>query len=453
MLPRSSICSDLLSPSPSEQAGQNQVARWQVRFVHHKSACSSVTRLRLPSKRYTAPVKASSLTRKSSPPTSRSVVDLSSRCVLLREDSSAGSTASRTRAETIDLQTMSAVLTPNSSANNLSPWASFISFPADSPKPSTGSRTSSPRPTTLHNREINPFEDSFAPEKVAAARTEGDVRAIRPTRKRPTPAELEEEQKRKATRDAKRPKLRLGLNAPVSASSSADSAASSFSKTFSDHSRSKSTTISPDSSVAPSPASEPKVDTGSLINQLAVSAAMAGPAPFHYQPAPLPITLNAASSEIGQPFHSTMAPSSTYMPSTFQSSAPFAAFAPDNLIFDPYASLPPALLQPIALPELPVPPPLDLASPLLYDIGETPRPAPAGKKRGRKPKNAPTVSQAELEQERREALDRNRVAASRSRQRKKERVGNLETSEFPLHRFVGRPIRVAVPLSLLMLVG
>lgn len=332
---------------------------------------------------------------------------------------------------------MSTVLTPSASSNNLSPWATFISFPADSPKSATTSHPTPPPTLTLHNREINPFETSFHPEKLAAARTEGDRDTIRPTgrrSKRPSPAEVEEDKQRRATRDAKRPKLRLGLGAPASASSSVDSAHSSFSKTFSDRSRSKSTTISPNSSVAPSPvASEVKVDTGSLINQLAVSASMAGPAPFHYQPAPLPITLHAAPPEFGQHFHSAAPPSTAFVPPSLQPSAPFAAFAPDNLVFDPYASLPPTLLQPVALPELPIPPPLDLASPLLYDdFGETPR--PTGKKRGRKPKNAPTVSQAELEQERREALDRNRIAASRSRQRKKERVGNLESSEFlPRH--------------------
>ncbi|ORY73096.1 hypothetical protein BCR35DRAFT_152005 [Leucosporidium creatinivorum] len=321
----------------------------------------------------------------------------------------------------------SALASSLSGTNSPSPWSRFISPSAflDLNSPKTATRPTSPQSVTLHNREINPFEQSFAPDNVVAARKEGDARPIR--RKRPSPAELEEEKSRKAARDAKRPKLRLGLGAQGSGSSSAASTISSgVLKSFSDSSRSKSTTISPDSSVAPSPASEPKVDTGSLINQLAVSAAMAAPAPFHYQPAPLPITLNAAGSEFGQPFQSNVAPSSTFIPSTFGPSAPFAAFAPDNLTFDPYAALPPALLQPVALPELPIPPPLDLAGQSLYPNAEVP--LAAGKKRGRKPKNAPTVSQAELEQERREALDRNRIAASRSRQRKKERVGNLEST-------------------------
>jgi len=64
---------------------------------------------------------------------------------------------------------------------------------------------------------------------------------------------------------------------------------------------------------------------------------------------------------------------------------------------------------------------------------------PAGKKRGRKPKNwDPTLETTveldpeEQEKQRKLALERNRVAASKSRRRKKERVELLETGASPL---------------------
>lgn len=225
-------------------------------------------------------------------------------------------------------------------------------------------------------------------------------------------------------RDAKRPKLSLGLKGAKDSSTSATTD-SSFASSRSGSASSKATTVSPNSSVAPSPVMDTKVDTKGLLGQLATSAA-AAPMPFHYQPAPLPINLNNNRHNMPQqPFYppqhaATMAPASTT----------FAAFAPVNLSFDgsmtydPFAPRPPTSINPVALPTLPIPPPLDLPG----AVSEAPVYAP--KKRGRKPKGAPVV--VDTEADRAAALERNRVAASKSRQRKKERVGNLELSELDL---------------------
>lgn len=248
--------------------------------------------------------------------------------------------------------------------------------------------------------------------------------------------EMENEVQRKRERDAKRPKLRLGLGGagqPGEGGSTSSATTTSTANSFnSDRSNSsKATTVSPNSSLAPSPVLDVKPDTCSLIASLANSVATAPSQPhFHYQPAPLPITLNPSQPSLSQSFY----PASSIAPATMQPMA-FAPFAPDSLSdyysgsADEYASLAPTLINPVALPELPVPPPLDLPASVIAEEAGPPAPTYAPKKRGRKPKNAPPATAVDLEQDRREALDRNRVAASRSRQRKKERVGNLESSE------------------------
>ena len=313
--------------------------------------------------------------------------------------------------------------------NSPSPWSSYLILSPAGPSPkgmSTKATAKSPRlASTQHVLEINPFEESFSSLPVVKTPVRSAVEASMPVARRMSsrkrnPTANAQELDRLAMRDAKRPKLRLGLE-DSSTSATTDSTASSFASRSTSIS-SKATTVSPASSVAPSPEMATKVDQSKgLLGQLASSVeAAAGPAPFHYQPAPLPINLNPHGHNVPQQsfYPATMAPGSST----------FAAFAPDNLSFDgsmtydPFAALPPASINPVALPQLPIPPPLDLPA----AVSEAPVYAP--KKRGRKPKGAPVV--VDTEADRAAALERNRIAASKSRQRKKERVGNLEMSTF-----------------------
>lgn len=66
------------------------------------------------------------------------------------------------------------------------------------------------------------------------------------------------------------------------------------------------------------------------------------------------------------------------------------------------------------------------------------------RKRGRKPKVPdPNAVSVDPEIEKAAALERNRIAASKSRMRKKERVHNLERSESPQQE----PVRAADPVQ------
>ncbi|GAA6049190.1 hypothetical protein JCM3770_003301 [Rhodotorula araucariae] len=164
------------------------------------------------------------------------------------------------------------------------------------------------------------------------------------------------------------------------------------------------------------------------------------PAPI-LAPAPLPVTAPAGMLVGLPPVPVTQSqlpsiPTSTFAPSTLSFPAPVAPSAA------PSTSAKPATRKKVATANAKVIAPA-LTAKVDNAPGDTPAPPapakPPGKKRGRKPKNwDPTLETTieldpeEQERQRKLALERNRIAASKSRRRKKERVELLETASSDL---------------------
>lgn len=195
-------------------------------------------------------------------------------------------------------------------------------------------------------------------------------------------------------------------------------------------------------------------------------SSMAAPLP-HGIPHPVPLHSTAPGAFAAAPppiplaqQHLPPIPASTHAPPSLPLGAP--AFAPPAPAAFPPAPTPAAATaakaskkaSPVAGPSKPLgpAPPLvgEVAAPAsAADADEDAAPAaptrPPGKKRGRKPKNwDPTLESTveldpeEQERQRKLALERNRIAASKSRRRKKERVELLETGVSARSFLVGR---------------
>ncbi|GAA5913077.1 hypothetical protein JCM6882_005555 [Rhodosporidiobolus microsporus] len=487
------------------------------------------------------------------------------------------------------LTTALGMRTASGSSREPSPWSKFLSpslfanepGQRSSPLPAVAAPTPSPlkqvhnHPSLFtHAKEINPFEQSFSylppggGDVVGASgaglnAVEGAGTPARTKRKRAmsspaiftpggTGEPIAETTKEAFLHQTKRPSLRLAVQnglpahmvtaASLAPSESTMSFRSSTTNSFDEttagsssflrHRRGQSLThtISPDSSIAPSPHS-PK--------HLSPYPPPAGTF-AHFQPAPIPFSMPPpvpGSMPYADPhgFAATLAPSAlgvdAIAPLPYVSQAPVAtfeplphipptdgsfAYPPQPIPLDPYAipsfapaattlpmsavadpaglvmavspvvpqgmplsypPIPAATLAPSSLPlgpvvaPLPIIPPPPAAStstsrppakkpsapkpkpalaastssstsataPPAQTVGPDgqplPKPKPPGKKRGRKPKNwDPTLEKTvELEPEEQErqkklALERNRIAASKSRRRKKERVELLETA-------------------------
>lgn len=157
------------------------------------------------------------------------------------------------------------------------------------------------------------------------------------------------------------------------------------------------------------------------------SAPLGAVPPGHYLP-PTHASLAASSIPLGAPVVPSAASSAPPRPAAKGTGKKKAAAAPVNGTYSS-ASASPAAAASNADSTSPAPP----AAPT----------KPPGKKRGRKPKNwDPTLERTveldpeERERQRKLALERNRIAASKSRRRKKERVELLETGA--LHASVAR---------------
>ncbi|GAA6036408.1 hypothetical protein JCM8097_001706 [Rhodosporidiobolus ruineniae] len=453
-----------------------------------------------------------------------------------------------------------------------SPWSKFLSpslfaldpaqrsspLPAVAPTPSPLKQQHNHPSLFTHAKEINPFEQSFSslsagaagpgggaggPDQLAVEGQADGVQRIKRKRALSSPAiltpggtgaNLADSTKEAFLHQSKRPSLRLaaqqGLPAHFVSTASFAPTESTFSSNGSfdettvgssllRHRRGTSLghTVSPDSSIAPSPHSDK------------LNSPFPPAAPFaHFQPAPVPFSIPlapAGSAPYAAPSlfaASTLAPAilaaEAVAPLPLVSQAPIATFEPlgvpphiaadSSFIYpnDPYAIppfnpnnaaisvplanpsgivvgappvfpidpsfavIPPASLDPAPLPlaasvpipvsSIPVVAPLAPAVPVAkkpaapkpaaakpppppaqYGPNGEPlaKPKPPGKKRGRKPKNwDPTLERAveldpeEQERQRKLALERNRIAASKSRRRKKERVEMLETASTDL---------------------
>ncbi|GAA5853062.1 hypothetical protein JCM8547_000188 [Rhodosporidiobolus lusitaniae] len=470
-----------------------------------------------------------------------------------------------------------------------SPWSKFLSPSLFALDPSGGGQRSSPLPAVVpptpsplkqqhnhpsmfsHSREINPFEQSFSHPPAVEAVQGGVEQAggadftlqagsmFKRKRAMSSPAlftpggtgeNIGESVKEAFLHQNKRPSLRLGAAGipahmavpfaptPDSTLSFRSSVNNSFdettaSGTFYRHRRGASlnATISPDSSLAPSPHS-PKLGAGGSPFDRSV------PTFAHFQPAPAPFTmplppvgsapyadsstlamttiapgLVASEAAASLPFVPQPPPVATFIPisgpahlSTDPSFAPpadpyairpfdpaapaayplavdpsgFVAAASPVVGQAPYPVFPPIpttsfapSVAPTTVPPPPAPPVIPViplaplpstsasaipvskkpaapkakaaskAAPVAAQVGldgePLPKPKPPGKKRGRKPKNwDPTLEKAielepeEQEKQRKLALERNRIAASKSRRRKKERVELLETASTDL---------------------
>ncbi|GAA6009584.1 hypothetical protein JCM10207_004112 [Rhodosporidiobolus poonsookiae] len=451
-----------------------------------------------------------------------------------------------------------------------SPWASFLtpSLFADpgqrsSPLPAVAAAPSPLKHSTTglftHQREINPFEQSFAhpilstvddgleiAQPVGGLGSSADG-APRTRRKRAlsspalwtpggTGEQLGDMTAQAFLHQAKRPSLRLAVQTGQLASTSfvpsestmsmASSGNNSFDETIGSsllrHRRGTSlgNTLSPDSSIAPSPHSPkhaspfpPAVSTFSHFQPqpipLSIPAGLPATAPYadpsvfasatlappvmgvdaiaplpYMAPPPPPVTAfdpHAVAAPMPHPFAfpadpyamapppfapsvtipSTMMPVAVPDPSGLAMAAspvvslasqfpniPTTSLAPSTSAYMPPQALSPVVPVPPAVATAVPPPPTKKAAPakakhapvqLGPDGQPLPKPKLPGKKRGRKPKNwDPTLEQTielepeEQEKQRKIALERNRIAASKSRRRKKERVEMLETASTDL---------------------
>ncbi|GAA5972989.1 hypothetical protein JCM11641_000353 [Rhodosporidiobolus odoratus] len=467
-----------------------------------------------------------------------------------------------------------------------SPWSKFLSpslfaldpgqrsspLPVVAAPPSPLKQSQNHPSLFTHAREINPFEQSFSRPLPynsmgtgsgagAGGGTEFSLHLPpggRPKRKRAlsspallTPGgsqgdKLGESIKEAFLHQAKRPSLRFGVQSglpghmastmslvPSESTMSFSSGTNSFDEATANsslshrhrrHASHRTYSLSPDTSVAPSPASpkqaspyQPSVSTFnhfqpepapfSLPPSLPPAPApLAHPAMFGatlapaqcatvtatpLPPAPYPSmnaqAMNALSSHIAvdpnfsfppplDPF--TVQPPSLYASATMPlSTVPLPAAGVSSNLAAPGSAVnagfpfqqPLAMLLPTAMPgmvpqQIPIPPVASPSSgpqpiapkqpcappamqktasgpsgPIASTSTDGAKPKPPGKKRGRKPKNwDPTLERPieldpqEQEEQRKQALERNRVAASKSRRRKKEKVELLETASTEL---------------------